>query len=85
MVGAEQTYQKQYEKAWVNALLPLKRKTGDLAAMVSMEEWTTYTNLRVLLSNAGSTLYTGDLQGCSPFEVRNYIGLYMLQGLLPSP
>ena len=71
--------------AWVNALLPLKKKPGDPAAMVSMEEWATYTNLRVLLSNAGSTLYPGDFQGFTPFEIRNYIGLYMLHGLSPSP
>jgi len=53
--------------------------------MVSMEEWETYTNLRALLSNAGSTLYPGDFQHFTPFEIRNYSGLYMLQGLSPSP
>ena len=85
MVGAEQTYCKQYASSLGKGSPATKKKTGDPAAMVSMEEWATYTNLRVLLSNVGSTLYPGDFQGFTPFKIRNYIGLYMLQGLSPSP
>ena len=85
MVGAEQTYCKQYASSLGKGSPATKKKTGDPAAMVSMEEWATYTNLRVLLSNVGSTLYPGDFQGFTPFEIRNYIGLYMLQRLSPSP
>jgi Transposase IS4 len=54
--------------------------------MVSISDWTTYSNSRAILSNAGnpSHIYP-DFKPFSPNEVRQFIGLYILQGLSPSP
>jgi len=53
--------------------------------VVSIDEWTTYTNLRAVLMNAGSTFYSKGFTPFTPQEIRNYLALYILQGLSPSP
>ena len=70
---------------WINALLPLKKKLGDSPFTVSIEEWTTYTNLRAILTNAGSTVYVGQYEPFTPQEIRRFLALYILHGLSPSP
>ena len=52
---------------------------------MSIDEWTTYTNLRAVLMNAGSTFYSGGLTPFTPHEIHNFLALYILQGLSPSP
>jgi hypothetical protein len=54
---------------WINALLPLKKKTGDLPCTVSIDEWTSYTNLRAILMNAGSCIYSGQFKPFTPQEI----------------
>jgi hypothetical protein len=70
---------------WINALLPLKKKIGDLPCTVSIDEWTSYTNLRAILMNAGSCIYSGQFKPFTPLEIRSFLALYILQGLSPSP
>jgi hypothetical protein len=54
---------------------------------VTIEEWTTYTNQRAILMKAGSTLYhqKSSFTPFTPQEIRNYLALYIFQGLSPSP
>jgi hypothetical protein len=70
---------------WIDALLPIKRKKGDSPLTVAIEDWTTYTNLKAVLMNAGSTLYQGNFVPFTPLEIQRFLALYILQGLLPSP
>jgi hypothetical protein len=71
---------------WMDALLPLHKKK-DEPACVSIEEWTTFTNLRAILANAGKVVYSaaGGIKPFTPNEIQNFIALYILQGLSPSP
>jgi hypothetical protein len=69
----------------MNVLLPLKKKTTDSQFVVSIDERTTYTNLRAVLMNAGSTFYSGGFTPFTPHEINNFLALYILQGLSPSP
>ncbi len=65
----------------------LVKKKTDEAAATSIEEWTTYTNMKASFANAGEVVYAS-AQGFklfTPTEVRNYLALYILQGLSPSP
>ncbi len=70
---------------WINALLPLKKKTGDLPCTVSIDEWTSYTNLWAILMNSGSCINSGQFKPFTPQEIRSFLALYILQGLSPSP
>jgi hypothetical protein len=71
---------------WFEALLPLKKKPNSQQSMVSISDWTTYSNTRAILSNAGnpSHIYP-DFQPFSPNEIKQFIGLYILQGLSRLP
>lgn len=77
--------EKSQPSDWINALLPLKKKTGDSPSTVSIDEWTSYTNLWAILMNAGSSIYSGEFKPFTPQELRRFIALYILQGLSPSP
>ena len=71
---------------WFEALLPLKKKKDGPRSMVSISDWTTYLNTRAILSNAGNPNHIyPDFTPFSPQEVKQFIGLYILQGLSPSP
>jgi hypothetical protein len=70
---------------WIDALLPLKKRQGDSTGIVTVEEWATYTNLKAILLNAGSTIYQGTFVPFTPQEIRRFVALYILQGLSPSP
>ena len=71
---------------WFEALLPLKRQPGDPASLVTIGDWTMLTNKKAMLANAGvpGGVYH-DWKPFSPVEVRQFIALYILQGLSPSP
>jgi hypothetical protein len=66
-------------------LLLLKKKTGDSPFTVSIDEWTSYTNLRAILMNASSSIYSGQFTPFTPKEIQTFLALYILQGLSPSP
>jgi len=71
---------------WFEALLPEKKTRTDPRSMVSIAEWTTYSNTKALLSNAGQPGYMyPDWKPFSVAEIKKFIGLYILQGLSPSP
>ena len=61
---------------WFEAFLP-PRITG---------QWTNFTNMKALLDNAGNEgeIYP-DFTPFLPAELRQYIALYMIHGLNPSP
>ena len=71
---------------WFEALLPTQKKPGDPSVMVTIDDWTRHTNLRAVLSNASNPghLYP-DWKPFTVNEIRNFIALYILQGLCPSP
>jgi hypothetical protein len=72
--------------SWFEALLPEKRKASDPRSMVSVADWTTYSNTKALLLNAGQPGYLyPDWKPFSVSEVKKFIGLYIFQGLSPSP
>ncbi len=73
-------------KDWVEALLQDKRKPTDPRYVVTISEWTTYSNAKAMLSNAGQKggIYT-ELTPFSPQEITSFLGLYVLHGLTPSP
>ena len=52
---------------------------------MSIDEWTTYINLRAVLMNAGSTFYSVGFTPFTPHEIRSFLALHILQGLSPSP
>ena len=71
---------------WFSALLPDKHRPTDPRSTVTIADWTTYTNTRALLSNAGQQghLYP-EFQPFSPADIKQFVTLYILQGLSPSP
>ena len=52
-----------------------------------MSTWTTFTNLKAGFQHAGKRggPYEGEWKDFEPFELKKYIGVYILQGLSPSP
>ena len=73
---------------WFNAFIPFKksrvqaRRDGGF----TIGEWTRFTNLKALLSNAGTggTVYK-DFVPFTTFELMKHIGIYFLNGVSPSP
>jgi hypothetical protein len=71
---------------WLEALLLFKKNKDGLKSMVSISDWTSYMNTRAILSNSGHKKHIyPDFTPYSPQEVKQFIGLYILQGLSPSP
>ena len=54
--------------------------------MVTIEEWTTFTNLHAILSNAGQggSMYQ-DFKPFTAMEIHSFIALYIFNGLAPAP
>jgi hypothetical protein len=71
---------------WFEGLLPFKKNKDGPKSMVSISNWTSFLNTHAILSNVGhkNHIYP-DLTPFSPQEVKQFIGLYILQGLSPSP
>jgi len=63
---------------------PLK-KTGDPKEIVTINDWKEYTNTRAAIKTVGSSLYKGQFKPFTAIEIRQFIALYILQGLSPSP
>jgi hypothetical protein len=70
---------------WINALLPLQRKPCDRKEMVTIDDWKEYTNTRGAIKAVGSTHYKGKFEPFTAIEIRQFLALYVLQGLSPSP
>jgi hypothetical protein len=70
---------------WINALLPLQRKSGDRKDMVTIDDWKEYTNTRGAIKAVGPTLYKGKFEPFTVIEIHQFLALYILQGLSPSP
>jgi hypothetical protein len=69
---------------WFLALLPETKKHFHHHSVVTMEQWTMFTNLKAMLAEAGSAVYKG-FQPFSTADTKKFIGLLMLHGLAPSP
>ena len=50
-------------------------------------QWTTFTNIKAGHQNAGNCggLYKGEWCNFKPYELKKHLGVYILQGVLPSP
>ncbi len=59
---------------------------NDPKHVVTISDWCTYSNKKALLCNAGQK---GDVYpeytNFSPSEIKSFLGLYLLNGLNPSP
>jgi len=71
---------------WFTALLPLKRGPSDPLTVVTLNDWATYTNAKAAKANAGQPggMYP-DWTPFSPVEIKQFIGLYIFNGISPSP
>jgi hypothetical protein len=65
----------------IDGCTPALYKKKDEAICVSIEEWTAFTNMRAILTSAGA----GGFEPFTPNKIRNFIALYILQGLSSSP
>jgi len=54
MVKKNKLTNKSKPSEWFEALLPLKRNANDPASLVTINEWTTYSNKKAMLTNAGA-------------------------------
>ena len=77
---------KSHPSDWFLALLSDKRLPGQSNHIISLADWTSYTNTKTMLINAGQLggIYP-DFKPFSPQEVKQFLALYILQGLSPSP
>ena len=73
---------------WFNAFIPFKktREQSRKYGSFHVGEWTRFTNLKAMLSNAGvgGTTYK-DFTPFTTFELMKHIGIYFLNGVSPSP
>jgi len=77
---------KSHPADWFSALLPDKRSPENPNHIVSIADWTTFTNCKAWLANAGQGgLIYQDFKEFSAKEVKQFLALYILQGLSPSP
>ena len=70
---------------WFSALLPDKRVLDQPNHLVSIADWTTFSNKRAMLANAGpGGIIYPDFKPFTLEEVKKFVALYILQGLSPS-
>ena len=75
---------------WLDAMFARKqhsyeRKKNKNKERVSIfSDWKNYTNLKASLCHAGHKIYKG-WKEFKIDEVRQYVGLYILDGVIPSP
>ena len=67
---------------WFEAFLPIKKRQG---SDFSMEDLLSWTNMRAMMENSGLGGKYSDFKNFTLFELMSHIGLYLLQGLSPSP
>ena len=73
-------------KEWFNLFLPVHRRRQDHPDVFTLEEMTTWTNRKAYLSNAGEG--GSNYSHWKPFsidEVQKHLGIYIFNGLSPSP
>jgi hypothetical protein len=61
------------------------KKPGDPKEIVAVDNWKEYTNTRAAIKTVGSSLYKGQLRPFTVIEIHQFIALYILQGMSPSP
>jgi len=71
---------------WIGALLQDKKQQNDPKSVVTISDWCTYSNCKAMLCNAGQKggIYP-EFTNFSPDEIKSFLGLYILNGLNPSP
>ena len=71
---------------WFDLFMPMRRKRHNSTNKLSVEDLTTWTNLKALLDNAGEGggVYPKFIPFTIP-EIAKHLGLYMLNGISPSP
>jgi hypothetical protein len=67
---------------WFEALLPIKTTEQ---SSVSICQFTAFANMRAVLMNTGMAQYYKSFKPFTPYEYKQFIALYILQGLCPSP
>ena len=75
-------------KPWevVNCFIPFEssgKKKGDIS--FSFDKLCEWTNCKATMAGAGSNVYKGEWKPFTATELRQHFGLYLLQGLSPSP
>ena len=73
---------------FVEAFLPLranKYKNKDNTPYISLAEWQQWTNMKALLASAGTDDCYKDFKPFTVKEIQQQLGLYILNGLSPSP
>ena len=68
---------------WFEAFLPIKNRGVGMS--YSMEHALSWTNLRAMMENGGLGGKYKDFKHFTLHELMKHIGLYLLQGLSPSP
>jgi hypothetical protein len=58
---------------------------GNPKEIVTVDDWKEYTNTRAAIKTIGSSFYKGQCKPFTAIEIRQFIALYILQGLSPSP
>jgi len=70
---------------WFGALLPDSVAPSDGKNGVCLDQWTTFTNLKAFLAQAGTKIYSGTFTPFTTPEIKRFIGLLLIHGLSPSP
>jgi len=71
---------------WFDLFMPMRKKRHNINAKYTVEDLTTWTNLKSLLSNAGSG--GGAYPRFKPFSITDltrHLGMYTLNGISPTP
>jgi Transposase IS4 len=72
---------------FLQAFLPMKNKEKNKNGInyLSIADLVQWTNLKAVLSNAGTNQCYKDFHSFTPKELKQHLGLYILNGLSPSP
>ena len=75
-----------YPCEWFDLLMPIRRKRQDNSNNVSVEDLTTWTNMKALLCNVGKGggSYSRFVAFTIP-DVAKHLGLYILNEISPTP
>ena len=77
---------QSHPATWFNLFMPREKRRQDNPDVVSVVDFTSWTNTKAVMENAGpgGVLYP-DFTPFSNDEVMQHLGLYILHGLSPSP
>ena len=78
---------KSHPVEFLHAFLPLKNnhRSKNGTSYLSISDLVQWTNLKAMVSNAGTDECYKDFTQFTPKEVKQHLGLYILNGLSPSP